>query len=87
MTTDNALAHCKFHWDLRSGDTGRRGTECRSFNLLWFTHNLVKTGQRGLWFLRNRLRAGQRRLWLSFYLMIKRMGPEGGIGPPSRESC
>ncbi len=40
MMPDNALADCKFSWRLQSGDTGRRGTEHRSFNLLWFAHNI-----------------------------------------------
>ncbi len=42
MIVDNALANCKFLWDLQSGDTGRRWVEHRSFLLLRFTHQNVR---------------------------------------------
>jgi hypothetical protein len=36
MNVDNALADCKFHKNLRSGDTGKRGVEHRNFLQLRF---------------------------------------------------
>ncbi len=44
MNTDKALATCKFHGNLRCGDTGRGRVEHRSFEQLRFTLNLLKTG-------------------------------------------
>jgi hypothetical protein len=73
MRTDNALANCEFFENSQGGDTGRRGMEHRSFVSLWFTHNLMQTGQRGLWFLNMMIRKQMK------------MGPRGGIEPPSRE--
>jgi hypothetical protein len=48
MTVDNALANFGISPEmLRSGDTGRRGAEHRSFLQLWFTHHKVyDSGQR-----------------------------------------
>jgi hypothetical protein len=51
MKTDNAPAVCEFFENSHGGDTGRRRTEHRSFTQLWFTHNVLQTGQKGLWFL------------------------------------
>jgi hypothetical protein len=39
MIVDNALANCKFHKNLRSGDTGKGRVEHRSILRLWFTHH------------------------------------------------
>ena len=44
MSTDKALATCKFLWDLRCGNTGRGWVEHRSFMQLRFTRNLLKSG-------------------------------------------
>ena len=30
MNVDKALANCEFHWNLQSGDTGRRRAEHRN---------------------------------------------------------
>jgi hypothetical protein len=73
MRTDNALTNRKFPRNLRCGDTGRRRTEHRSFVLLWFTHNSMQTGQKGLWFS------------VRLKEMQIEMGPRGGIEPPSEE--
>lgn len=73
MMQDNAFANCEFFENLQGGDTGKRKIEHRSFALLWFTHNLMRTGQKGLWFS-NRLME-----------MQIEMGPRGGIEPPSEE--
>ncbi len=38
MNVDNALANCKFLWNLQSGDTGKRRAEHRNILQLRFTH-------------------------------------------------
>jgi hypothetical protein len=42
MIVDNAPANFTFHWNVESGDTGRRGAEHRNFLQFWFTHQIVK---------------------------------------------
>ncbi len=39
MIADNALADFSFLWNVRSGDTGRRGVEHRSILQLSATHH------------------------------------------------
>lgn len=57
MISDNALATYEFFENSQGGDTGRRETEHRSFLQLWFTHNFLDTGQKGLW-VSNKSRIG-----------------------------
>ena len=44
MNVDKALANCKSHKDLQSGDTGRRRVEHRNFLQLKFAQYFVRDG-------------------------------------------